>query len=109
MPLSWPEITERARYRRDERIPLIQKMVQVQTMYDGIWVLRVPGTENSLEEPIGPALVAEAIDNTALRCASTTPEIKCPPLDTAKHTGAGSIDFASRRRKALADAWRRAE
>lgn len=109
MPLSWTDIVLRAQERMHQRNPLIRKMQLTAAHYDGDWVIPVPGTENTLSDPLGPALITEAVDTVALRCASLFPELHAPALDPFKREGVRSVDYARRRRLACEDTWRRAE
>lgn len=107
--LSWDDIVVRVRLRQQDRSESVQEMEAVRRHYDGDWVISVPGAENSMTESLGPALMAEAVDTMALRVASVAPDFLCPALDPNKQTGVRSIEYANKRRKALEDAWRRAE
>jgi hypothetical protein len=107
--LSWDDIVGRVRIRQGERSESIREMQLVREHYDGDWVIPIPGTENTMTDSLGPALMAEAVDTMALRVASVAPDILCPAIDPNRLTGVRSIEFANKRRKALEDAWRRAE
>lgn len=91
------------------RSDFVKRMAYVQRMYNADWVLPIPGTESSVEDPVGPALVAAAVDELALRASSVPPDFLCPALDPTKAAGKRSIDFANKRRKAIEHTWREAE
>lgn len=109
MVLSWEDIVLRSQQRQADRGPFIEKMRVVAQHYNGEWVIPVPGIENTWDEPLGPALITEAVDTVSLRAASLFPEIIAPALDPSKNLGVRSLDYARRRKLACEDTWRRAE
>lgn len=109
MTYAWEDIASTVRWRMGRRSNFIKRMAYVQRMYNADWVLPIPGTESSVEDPVGPALVAAAVDELALRASSVPPDFLCPALDPTKATGKRSLDFATKRRKAIEHTWREAE
>lgn len=108
MPLTWDDKREAARIRVDQRDPLVEQMRVVANHYNGSWVIPIPGTENSLADPLGPWLLAETVDTAALRATSVLPSAQCVPVDPDKHQGVRSAEYAAIRRAAVLDGWRRA-
>lgn len=109
MTIAWEDISSTVRWRMGRRSEFVKRMAYVQRMYNADWVLPIPGTESSVEDPVGPALVAAAVDELALRASSVPPDFLCPALDPTKAAGKRSLDFANRRRKAIEHSWREAE
>lgn len=67
------------RERRHARGPAIARMEAIKTAYNGDLV--VPLAELSAEEKAAvPNLVAQGIDQNAMRIASTTPNVLCPSM-----------------------------
>lgn len=83
--------------------PTIQAMKDVLDRYDGDWVLPMPSVadEPSLP-PLTPALIAEAVDQMAMRAASVRPTVTCAAIDPSKDTGKRSRQYAQKRRQILA-------
>lgn len=106
MGKDFREIAEIMESRRQAQSPLIEKMIEVRDRYNGEWVVPMVGHDDETDlPPMTPALVADAIDHTALRAGTVQPAIYSPALDASKDTGKYSLDFANRRRKALGYTW----
>ena len=95
--------------RRSSQSPLLQEMLEVQKRYDGnVVVVPMPDVEGSPTLPkTTPLLIANAIDNIALRAASVQPMIRTPALDPRKEHGIRSKDKARDRQRALHATWRK--
>lgn len=73
------QIYDLYRERRNARGPLIARMEEIRTAYNGD--LAIPMAElSAYEKAAVPNLVAQGIDQTATRIASTMPNIHYPPL-----------------------------
>ena len=82
--------------------PLIQKMREVLIRYEGDFVIPLPDLANEPSMPqLTPALVGEAIDQIALRAASTWPKISSPPLNPTKDRGVRSREYATTREQII--------
>lgn len=102
MSRTWAEIVAIMESRRSANSLLLEKMLQVRNRYDGDIVIPLPEMDSEgSSSPMTPALVAETIDNHALRAASVRPIISCPPLDPLKDTGVRSKEFAGIRTRTL--------
>lgn len=106
MSLSFNEIVAIMFGRRRTQGPLIAQMIEVQQRYDGDYVLPLPNMDEEPNSPnYGPLLVADSIEHLALKAASCSPNIDVPALDATAPSGRGSIEWASRRRRALHGTW----
>lgn len=106
MTTSWETICSVMESRRAERGPLLNMMLQVRDRYGADYVLPDPsGMTDDPSPMLTPALIAEAIDQPALRAASVLPNVYVPALKPEKSQGAGSRKFASSRRGAVLAAW----
>lgn len=100
--LSFTDIGAIVEQRRRAQSPLINKMLDVQTRYNGEWVVPYPSIDDEVAlPPMTPALIADAVDNNAIRASSVPFSIMCPAVDMTKDTGKNSLEYASRRRKSL--------
>lgn len=83
--------------------PTILSMRDVLDRYDGDWVLPIPSVENEPKlPPLTPALIAEAVDQMAMRAASVRPTVTCAAIDSSKDRGRRSRAYATKRRRILA-------
>jgi hypothetical protein len=99
-------IAEEMARRRLAQSPLIERMIEVRDRNNGDVVVPVPEMDDDI--PLGtlaPLLIADAIEFPATMAAQVAPNITVPSLTPGKQTGVRSIDYASRRRKAIAWTW----
>lgn len=106
MRLDFQEIASIIEKRRSDRSYLVQKMLEVQERYNGDYVVPLPNDDESSLPPLTPAIIFEAIDQTALNANSISPSIYVPALDPAKDTGVNSKEWANIRRKAMNYTWK---
>lgn len=100
---SFEEIVEIVLDMQRDQGPMLSRMKGVLDRYEGDWVLPVPEVPNEPElPPLTPALIGEAVDNMAMRAASTRPMVTVPAVDPMKDTGARSRERANTRRKIIA-------
>jgi len=100
---SFEEIIHLVQQMQREQSPVLQKMRDVLDRYDGDWVLPVPEVKQEPNmPPLTPALIAEAVDNMAMRAASVRPIVTVPALNPAKDTGVRSKEYAATRRRIIA-------
>ena len=78
-----------------------QKMRTLRDYYNGDVIVPLPEL-NSDEQSAVANLLSQGLDQTAMRIASTAPDIYCPPTDPSKKK---SRDNASIRRRALFGWW----
>lgn len=85
---------------------LKQQMIEVRDRYNGDVVMPLLDVEGepTLQSP-SPQLIADAIDASAMRAASTWPTIDVPAVDPAKLQGKGSVEFAGIRRRSIYSVW----
>ena len=82
--------------------PMIAKMIEVQTRYDGDYVIPLPDVKNEPKLPqLTPALVGEAVDQIALRAASVHPMLHCPAINPSRDRGVRSREYATIREMAI--------
>ncbi len=98
---SWVDICNTMAHRMKESGPLLKAMREVKERYEGDWVL--PHFEDMGN--LTPAIIADAIDHTAMQAAQMRPSIMCPPRYGHVLTGAGSKAWADIRRKVLVGTW----
>ena len=77
------------------------KMREVRDFYNGDVVIPLPEL-NSDEKSAVANLLGQGLDQTAMRIASTNPDIFCPPIDTKTKRARDNADI---RRKALFGWW----
>lgn len=95
---TFDQIREAILLMQADQGPLLMKMKDILIRYEGDWVIPMPDVENEPSLPqLTPALVGEAIDQIALRAASVTPTVICPPIDGSKSRGLRSREYASTR------------
>lgn len=100
---SWGEIVDAMTQRRSQRHPLLTEMLRVREQYNGDVVVIRPDVKGSpVLKPPSPALVADSIDNIAMRAGQTRPIIGVPALDDSK---VKSRDRAALRRRSYYAHW----
>jgi len=100
---TWPEISAIMQQRRLFDTALKRQMIDVRDRVNGDVVIALPDVDGGPSVPIStPHLIADAIEQNAMRAASTTPIIHVPALDP---TSLRSRDRANTRRRALYAAW----
>ncbi len=102
--ISWEAIVSIIESRRAARSPVIDMMLTVRERYGVDYVL--PDPSGMTDEPtkvLTPALVAQAIDQPALRAASVMPNIYVPALKPHIEL---SVTKAMNRRGAMNAIWR---
>lgn len=103
--MQFSEIVQVMRSRQARDDTRLRAMLDVCARYNGDWALPMNDVVDPTIQDLTPALVAETIDGTALRAASSIPTIVVPSLNPLRDTGPRSADYADRRRKALASTW----
>lgn len=101
-PLSWDEVQSIMQQRRQADSTLMRQMQDVTNRYEGTVAIPLADVEGepAMSYPT-PNLIADVIETTSMRSASTTPIISCPVLGNTKT----ATDRAQTRRKALYAAW----
>jgi hypothetical protein len=89
--------TTRSRINDDAKA----KMRNVRDYYNGDIVVPLPELDSDEQSAVAN-LLAQGLDQTAMRIASTSPDIYCPPIDASTKR---ARDNASKRRKALFGWW----
>src|SRR5689334_16076089 len=98
--LSAEAIYDLYRERRKARGPMIARMEEIRNAYNGD--LAIPMAElSTYEKTAVPNLVAQGIDQTATRIASTAPNIYYPPM----RVGIKKEEDAARKRRAANLGW----
>lgn len=99
----WPVIYHEMELRRENRDPMLDTMRDVMHRYNGEWAVPYPDKDRGPElPPLGPAIIADAIDHTGMIAGSVVPTIFCPSADP----GVAKYDHAARKRKQSLDyAW----
>ena len=83
--------------------PVMALMREVLIRYEGDYVIPMPHLENEPTLPsMTPALIGEAVDSIAMRAASVSPSMICPPLDLSKLRGRRSRQYGLTRERILA-------
>ena len=104
MTASVEWIANEYRHRRNERGALIAQMEEAAHHFNGDVVIPLPELDND-EKPVVANLMAQGLDQTAMRVASVLPSIEAPPLVPGRDKGPGSEDYARRRRLAWSGWW----
>lgn len=100
---TFEEIVQLVLSMQREQGPVIEQMRRILDRYEGDWILPVPEVPKEPNlPPLTPALVAEAVDNMAMRAASVRPTVFCPALDEHKDVGRRSREYATIRRRIIA-------
>lgn len=106
MSESIQRIAEEMARRRLAQSPMIERMIEVRDRYNGDVVIPVPEMDDDIPmSSLAPLLMAEGVEFPALYAAQMPPSILVPALDPSKTDGSRSLDWASRRRKALYYTW----
>jgi hypothetical protein len=101
MTRSVEQIVSLYRRRKSELGPVRAKAAEISQVYDGVVTIGLP----ELDESKAPAIanwLTQGLDQMAMRVASVTPQIICPPLRAGFK---GSEDNARTRRRALTAWW----
>ena len=77
------------------------KMRNLRDYYNGDVIVPLPELDSDEKSAVAN-LLAQGLDQTAMRIASTTPDVFCPPADPSKKR---SRDNANIRRKAILGWW----
>lgn len=101
---SAEEIVSWFEERRGNSAQIIEAMREIRDISNGDIVVPLPEMDQS-EKPAVANLVAEGIDQTAMRVASTLPNLFCPAVDPRKAEGVRSVAYAEIRRKAILGWW----
>jgi len=106
MGWSMDQVAEEMARRRLAQNPIIERMIDVRDRNNGDVVIPVPETDDDIPmSSLAPLLIADAIEFPATMASQVAPNISVPALTPGKMTGVRSVDYASRRRKALAWTW----
>jgi hypothetical protein len=101
------EIVSIVRQRVDADPQRIRDMIDVRDRYNGDWIVPIPDVEGqeALPAPV-PYLMAEAVDQTAMRAASVMPYIEVPAVVRATGLNGGDLRaYAAIRRRAHYARW----
>lgn len=99
---TFPQIRELVLAMQADQGPLVAKMRDILTRYEGDWVIPLPDVVNEPKIPqLTPMLIGEAIDQIALRSASVRPNVVCPPINPSRTNGPGSREYANTRRRII--------
>lgn len=100
--MDFRDIVAIIRQRQAANTSALQMMIEVKQRYNGDWVIPFISEEEARQlQPLTPQLIADAVDNNAMRAASVRPDIFCPAIDANKETGVKSREYAQRRAKAV--------
>lgn len=100
---SFDEIVRIVKDLQIQQGPVLNRMKDILDRYDGEWILPMPDIDKEPNlPPLTPALIAEAVDNMAMRAASVRPSIITPAIDPNKDQGRRSREYAEKRRKIIA-------
>jgi hypothetical protein len=103
MSMEWESVVQIIESRRNSRSPLIDMMLAVRERYGADYVIPDPTGRTDDPSPVlTPALIAQAVDQPALRAASVLPGVYVPALKP--HIEA-SVNQALRRRGATLATW----
>lgn len=103
MTYSWDEINDIISARRRNDSWLKRGMIDIRDRVNGDLFLPLYNVEGEpITQSMAPQLVADAIDGTARRAASTLPNIWCPPVNGAQ---ARSRARSHTRKRALQATW----
>ena len=94
-------IIELLRERESNQSPAIERMRRIRSAYDGDIIVPLPELDD-FESASVANLVAQGLDQTAMRISSTMPDIICPPSDPESKN---SEKNSRVRRKALYGMW----
>lgn len=103
MRKTWPEIAAEMASRRMTDSTLLRAMQDTKARFNGDVSVVLPDVSGEPTLPIlTPHLIADVIETTAMRAASTTPGIQCPAIDPSSSR---SRERAATRRRALYSTW----
>lgn len=106
MAYSWEQIVSIISERQKADSALIASMRLIQDRYSADYVLPNPDVKGEPDlPPLTPAIIAEAIDHTAMRASSVLPGVSCPAVDPSKPTGKSSTAYADVRRQVILEDW----
>lgn len=92
--------------RRSQQSALIQGMVQIANRYNAEYAIPVMGNDPDTPQPVlSPNLIAEAVDQPAVRASSVNPTVLCPWL----HNSDLSRARANTRRKIISSTYSRSK
>lgn len=78
MSPTFEEIVSLYRQRKSQRGPVLEQMRQVREIYDGDFIVGLPGMERSEKAWIAN-LLQQGLDQTSLRISSTVPDVRFLP------------------------------
>lgn len=100
--MQWDEIVHIVQQRRNNEAALIRQMVDTRDRYNADVVIPMADVEGEpFTPPLGPQVIHDGIEHTAMRASATFPTIHCPALDPFKPKGKRSAEYATIRRDAL--------
>lgn len=105
--MAWTiqDVAEEMARRRLAQSPLVSRMIEVRDRYNADVVVPVTDLDDDIPlSSLAPLLIADAVDVNALHASMTQPTIAVPALDASSSR---SVDYASRRRKAIGRTWDR--
>lgn len=107
MSRSWHEIRHTMAARRSHDAALVRRMIDVRDrVHQNEVAIPVPTIPDQPEfNALAPALIADGIDNTAMRANGPMPTIHVPAVEQRKVTGKKSLEYASIRRRAYYGRW----
>ena len=91
-------------HRQEERGVLLQYMRQARDHFNGDIVVPLPEMSED-EKPAVANLMAQGLDQTAMRVASVMPSMEFPAMIPGKDKDVGSEDWARRRHMAVTGWW----
>jgi hypothetical protein len=99
--ISLDELSTLYHSRRDAMGPVVSRMLEVRDHYNGDVVVPLPELDKA-EKAAVANLIAQGIDQKAMRIASTVPDVFCPPIKMGQK---GAEKRASLRRQAILGWW----
>ena len=100
--MTWDEIANTLQQRRSWDSLLISQMLDTRDRYNADVVLALTDVDGEpLVPALGPQVIHDGIEHTAMRAASTFPVIGSPALEPTKTKGRRSSAYAAIRRQAL--------
>lgn len=104
--ITWDEIFSIVQVRRSNDAPLIRQMLEMRDRYNLEFTVPMRTVEGEPEfAPLGPQIIHDGIEHTALRAGGPMPTISVPALDETIEHGKKSRDYARIRRRALYASW----
>ena len=108
MSMRFDEIIDEFRVRKEARGTLIQYMKEARDHFNGDVVIPLPEMSED-EKPAVANLMAQGLDQTAMRIASVLPNLHYPPMVPGKDKSRGSEDWAYRRKMANLGWWQESQ